>query len=183
MSAGCYLCELKLGTIPLEEAGDAVGGCRLCGVFACRGHAIRDPKYPRFVCGVCLPNLLAAAAAKVAGTGGGSPKTVGPRPPDGKQPPGMAAYDEFAGDIQSVEDVISDFGADRWKAIRNDVDYLARFVTQSDAAIFRPFARVVTSQAALLMAAAIALATYLRLPEEQLIPALRESVMAARQHV
>jgi hypothetical protein len=95
----------------------------------------------------------------------------------------MATYDELSGDIQSVEDLIGDFGTDRWKPVRDDVDYLARFVTQSDAAIFRPFAREVAPQAALLMAAAIAIATYLRLPEEQLIPALRESVMAARQHV
>jgi hypothetical protein len=36
--------------------------------MACRGHAGRDPNYPRWICVVCDITLLAASAARGAGT-------------------------------------------------------------------------------------------------------------------
>ena len=67
MAASCYLCAIGNKTIPHTEAGDALGVCKLCGVLACQGHAVRDASYPRWICVLCDITLLATAAVLQSG--------------------------------------------------------------------------------------------------------------------
>lgn len=67
MTASCYLCAIGNKTIPDTEAGDAVGACKVCGVLACQGHAVRDATYPRWICVLCDLTLLTVAAILQSG--------------------------------------------------------------------------------------------------------------------
>ena len=48
MGASCYLCERRYDTINGQIGGDAVGACKLCGVFACLAHGMRNANDPAF---------------------------------------------------------------------------------------------------------------------------------------
>lgn len=68
MTTKCYHCETHAESLPNQVNGDPLGVCLRCHVMACRGHAVRDPHYPRWICVVCVPNLLSASAARVEGS-------------------------------------------------------------------------------------------------------------------
>jgi hypothetical protein len=70
MTASCYLCAIGNKTIPNTDAGDALGVCQLCNVLACRGHAVRDANYPRWICVLCDLTLLTVAAVLQSGDEG-----------------------------------------------------------------------------------------------------------------
>jgi hypothetical protein len=179
MSAGCYLCELSFGFIPDKTPGDAVGACKLCGVLACLAHGYRNKSKPAYICGVCLPNLLAVAAVKRLPTGDQLPHNG---PPGGAPlfdpnvPPDFGAW---ASNINNVEDVIADFSSDRWHSIRQDVDYLVGFLARPRSTPLQSFTRAGSDQARALMATAIAVATLIRLPAHEMIPMLREATLVA----
>lgn len=68
MAAQCYHCQTGTQPIPGQKTGDPLGVCLKCHVTACRGHAARDPNYPRWVCVVCDTSLLAASAVGAGGS-------------------------------------------------------------------------------------------------------------------
>ena len=175
MSASCYLCELNFGVLTKYSQGDAVGACKLCGVLACLAHGIRDKNRPAYVCGVCIPNLLAVAARNRLGTGEGPPE-IAPIP-DEPAPEAPSGFVQWASTIESVSDVISDFDDDHWASIRKDMTYLSRLLASREAPpALRAFARPDADQARELMAAAAALATQLNLPPDEMIAALEQAV-------
>jgi len=176
MSASCYLCA-KGGhsTLPNTSVGDAVGACKLCGVLACLGHGQRDPGQPAYLCGICLANLLAAASARQIPIAPTKP-TPTPPPPGGeeREPSTAAAYLEWAMGINDPRDVIDDWGAQRWMEVRKDADYLERALSGPDLPReLRMFAGAEFGKARALMGAALAVATKLSLPMEEMIPQLR----------
>jgi hypothetical protein len=179
MSAGCYLCELNLGFFPERMPGDAVGACKRCGVLACLAHGYREKGRPAYTCGVCLPNLLAVAAVKRLPTGDQPPRSgpSGDSPEfDPNAPPDFGVW---AANINKAEDLIADFGSDRWSSIRDDVNFLVGFLAQPRATPLQPFTRVGSDQARALMATAIAVATHMRLPAHEMIPILRDATLVA----
>lgn len=68
MPAKCYHCQTGTQPIPGQNKGDPLGVCLKCHVMACRGHAVRDPNYPRWICVVCDTTLLAASAVRAGGS-------------------------------------------------------------------------------------------------------------------
>ena len=176
MTASCYLCE-KGGheTLPDTSVGDAVGACKLCGVLACLGHGLRDGGQPAFICGICLANLLAAASTKKIST---APPKTPTRPSDGDQKPEPATttgYAQWAAVINDPRDIIDDYDEQRWASVRNDADYLAGALSSSDLPReLRVFAGAELAQARVLMGAAVAIATKLSLPPEEMIPQLQQ---------
>jgi len=64
MRRGCYVCDQDVLSIPAFSAtGCPQGTCSHCHVWACDGHAQRDPNRLAFVCVLCDPQLLTASAA------------------------------------------------------------------------------------------------------------------------
>lgn len=180
MGAACYLCELKYGSIPGQSPGDAVGACKLCGVLACLAHGMRDKSRPAYVCGCCVVGLLTVAAGKKSG-GAGAPPV---RPPDDNGPSTdlPSGFSLWARDIDDVEDVIDDLADERWTWMRNDAAYLSGLLAGPDTpADLRAYARPGAAKARSLMAAAVALATQLNLPEHELLPALQRVVLEVRR--
>ena len=176
MTASCYLCvKGGYGTLPDTSPGDAVGACKLCGVLACLGHGQRDGGQPAYICGICLANLLAAASTKQIPT---APPKIPPRPPDGEKKPEPATtmgYAQWAALIDDPRDVIDDYDEQRWAAVRKDVDYLAGALSSSDLPQeLRVFAGAELGRARVLMGAAVAIATKLSLPLEEMIPQLQQ---------
>jgi hypothetical protein len=183
MTASCYLCAKGgHGTLPGTSIGDAVGTCKLCGVLACLGHGQRDDGWPAYICGICLANLLAVASTKQIPTA--APK-ISPRPPDGKapqspegekkpEPATTMAYAQWAAGINDPRDVIGDYDEQRWASVRADADYVARALSRSDLPReLRAFAGAELGQARVLMGAAVAIATQLSLPLQEMIPQLQ----------
>lgn len=174
MGAGCYLCEKKYDPIPGNRIGDAVGACKLCGVLACLAHGMRSASRPAYICGCCVPNLLAVAAVKHLGTGDSplQPSPSGDKP----SPDTPSGFSQWAIDISKVDDVISDLAHDRWKWLRDDTEYLSRLLGQpgSKVSAVLAFARPDADQARDLMAAAAAFATHLRLPPDEMILVLQQ---------
>ena len=169
MGAVCYLCELNYGVIPGQTAGDAAGACKLCGVLACRGHGVRNASKPAYICGCCLPNLLASAALRQAGGAAPLPPRDTPAPQDG-----ASGYGAWAVGLHEVADVLGDPEATRWAWMREDVNYLARpFDANGVPEGMRAFAKPQAGEARRLLATAITLAVALRLPEDELLPILR----------
>jgi hypothetical protein len=181
MGAGCYLCELNYGTIPGKSAGDAVGACKLCGVLACLAHAIRNASRPAYTCGVCVPNLLAAAAVRNLGAGGTPPRPVSGG--DDPSPDAPSSYARWALDVDDIEDVIGSLADDRWAWMRDDVEYLQKLLVDPYApASLRAFAHPGADRARTLMAAAAAFATHLRLPPHELLPELQQVAVDVKRH-
>lgn len=192
MGASCYLCSFSnYGVLPGQSPGDAVGACKTCGILVCLGHGIHNPSDPSFKCGICIPNLLAAAASRKQGPGGTPPSS--PETEDQPLPDRPLGYSRWAAEINEVEDVIPDLASDRWSSIRNDIEYLSRSL-ESDGALTEYLSRSLESdgaptsnefagpdarQARALMAAAIAIAAHLNLPEHDLTPVLRRFTAAA----
>lgn len=182
MAASCYLCE-KGGhaTLPETSVGDAVGACKLCGVLACLGHGQRDDGEPAYQCGICIANLLAAASTTQISTA--RPKTPPrssddktPEPPDGEKPKPATTtgYAQRAAGINDPRDIIGDYYGPRWASVREDADYLARALGGSDLPLeLQWFAAAELGRARVLMGAALAIATKLSLPFEEMIPQLR----------
>lgn len=181
MGSGCYLCEQHYGTITGQVNGDAVGACKLCGVFSCLAHGIRNPNRPAYVCGCCVPNLLSVAAVSHLGHADTSPP---PSPGDHDALPDTpSALSQWALSISAVDDVIGDFADDHWGWMHTDMAYLAKFLVGSEApAELRTFARPDTSQARHLMAAAVAFATKLNLPLHEMNPVLQRVAQAVTRH-
>jgi len=178
MSAACYLCELNYDTITGQSRGDAVGTCKLCGVLACLAHGMRNPNRPAYVCGCCVPNLLAAAAVRILGQGDSSV----PRSPISPSAPGdhdalpdpPSGFSEWALTIGAVDDVIGDLADDHWAWLHEDIAYLSKFLAAGDApTALRAFAHPDAEPARVLMAAAVAIATKLNLPAHEMSPALQ----------
>jgi hypothetical protein len=177
MTASCYLCQ-KGGytTLPGTSVGDAVGACKLCGVLACLGHGQRDPGQPAYLCGICLANLLAAASARQVPT---APPTPPPPPPPGgggekRELAVGILYAQWAAGINDPRDIIDDYDAQRWESIRKDADYLARALSGPDLPReLRAYSGAELGPARVLMGAALAIATKLSLPMEEMIPQLR----------
>jgi hypothetical protein len=180
MSAGCYLCELKYGTIPEQHAGDAVGACKLCGILACRGHAYRNGGKPAYICGICIPNLLTVAAIRKMPKDGEPPFDIPSTDSRDGGPNAPPDFGAWPGDVNYVEDVIDDFDTDRWKSIRSDAAYLVSLLTRPGPTIFQPFSKSGAAQARVLLATAIGLATHFHLPTHEMIPLLREATQAAQ---
>jgi len=176
MGAGCYLCELNYGTMPGKSAGDAAGACKLCGVLACLGHAIRDANRPAYLCGCCVPNLLAAAALNQL-RAGDLPPDIAPPPADDEPSPDMpSGYAQWAVDISEVNDAINDLADDRWTWLRADMSYLSKLLEDADAKgpeEVRMFAHPEARRARSLMGAAAAFAVQLNLPPYELTPVLQ----------
>lgn len=183
MTASCYLCE-KGGhsTLPDTSVGEAVGACKLCGVLACLGHGLRDGGAPAYICGICLANLLAAASTQEMPT---APPKTPPRTPDRETPPppdrekkrepaNTMGYAQWAAGINDPRDVIDDYDEQRWVSVRADADYIARALSGSDLPQeLRVFAAAESQRARVLMGAAVAIATKLSLPLEEMIPQLQ----------
>lgn len=181
MGAGCYLCELNYGTITGRSNGDAVGACKLCGVLACLAHGMRNANRPAYVCGCCVPNLLAVAAVQHLGAEGSSPE----RPPGDSEPSPdtPSEFTQWALEIRSVDDVIADPTDDRWAWIREDMEYLEKLLVDPEApALLRAFARPDAYQARALMAAAAAIATKVALPPHEMIPVLQQVAQAVKRY-
>ncbi len=168
MGASCYLCELSMAVFPSTQAGDAVGACKLCGVLACSGHAKRNPNGPAYECGICMPNVLATAAAKSL------PPAAPPVTPGGGQPGGATpggGYAQRAATVEDVSDVIVDIDSGQWQGLREDAAYLGRYLSGTDMpAALRGHAP--TERSRRLLAAAAALATQLRVPASEMTPLL-----------
>jgi hypothetical protein len=181
MGADCYLCELSYDAIPEHSKGDAVGACKLCGVLACLAHGQRDANRPAFVCGCCLPNLLAAAAVKQLGGGDSPPQTS---PDDHEPPPDTPSdFSQWALNISNVDDVIGDFADDRWAWLHEDIKFLSTLlVDQTMPAALRGFAQPDAGRARALMAAAAAIAIKLSLPSHEMIPVLQHVAQAVKRY-
>jgi len=161
---------MKYGTIPGHDAGDAVGACKQCSVFACLAHGYRNGGKPAYICGCCLPNLLTTAAIKQVGIGGG-PSKPSPARPSTSGPP---SYADPAIDINELADAIADLHEHRWAWLRKDVEYLARALAEPRAPEFlRGFANPSATRSRELMAAAVAIAHQLKLPAHELLPSLQ----------
>ena len=170
MGAGCYLCEMRYGTIPGHEAGDAVGACKQCSVFACLAHGYRNGSKPAYICGCCLPNLLTTAAIKQVGIGGGPSKPSPGGPSTGDTP----SYTDPAIDITELADAIGNLQDDRWSWLNKDVEFLTRALAEPAAPeLLRGFTNPNAARARELMAAAVAIAHQLRLPAHELLPPLQ----------
>lgn len=182
MGAGCYLCALNYGGIPGQSTGDAVGACKLCGVLACLAHGLRNANRPAWICGCCAPNLLATAAIKHLGAGGSPPQPA--TGDDGTSPNAPSGYSQWALDINEIDDVIGSLADERWAWMQQDVAYLSRLLAEPETPeALRAFARHGADRARTLMAAAAALATQLRLPPEEMIPALQHVAQNVKRHV
>ncbi|HXE78525.1 MAG TPA: hypothetical protein VN614_09800 [Rhodanobacter sp.] len=156
MAADCYLCQKRYSEIPGQAAGDAVGSCKLCGVLACLAHGRRDPNRPAYICGCCVPNLLAAAATR--------------RVDPDHAPPDM---DPWARDVETVKDVLPDFDGDDWSAVRSDVEFLSSQLGRSAPKALQSLVGAMDSREQQLLAAAIAIAVRLQLHADELIPTLQ----------
>lgn len=181
MGASCYLCELNMAVFPSTQAGDAVGACKLCGVLACSGHAKRNRNGPLYECGICKPNVLAAAAANqlppAAPPAAPSPPSPGGGRPGGVTPGG--GYAQRAATVEDVGDVIDDIDDDRWYQVREDIAHLTRYMANSDMPqALRSFAPNERSRR--LLAAAAALATRLEMPVSEMTPLLAVATEAVR---
>ncbi len=177
MGAGCYLCESGYGYIPDTAPGDAVGACKLCGVLACLAHGVRNKSRPAYVCGCCVPNLLAAAAALTLPMNppGGVPPPTGQT--DHGEPPGdqPSSFVRWTREVNQADDVIGDLAEPRWEQLRDRMAYFSRWLAGAEApAILRGYSHPGAEQARILMAAAIAFASELELPGHELLPALQE---------
>lgn len=183
MGAGCYLCELNMAVFPSTQAGDAVGACKLCGVLACSGHAQRNRNLPAYHCGICKPNVLAAAAVRQAPAAPPAIPPPPPPPPTGGTrvagTPTDAGYAQWAATIDDVTDVIDDFDSERWQALHADVDYLEGYLDSTDMPReLRVFGH--SRKARRLMATAAALATQLNMPVSEMTPVLALVAEAVR---
>lgn len=165
MAAGCYLCQKQYSEIPGQAAGDAVGSCKLCGVLACLAHGRRDPNRPAYICGCCVPNLLAAAATR--------------RVDPDRVPPDM---DPWARDVDMVKDVVPDFDGEDWSAVRTDIEFLSNQLSRAAPKALRPLVGAMNLREQQLMAAAIAIAVRLRLHADELIPTLQLLTAEVLQH-
>lgn len=178
MGASCYLCERRYDIINGQSPGDAVGACKLCGVLACLGHGMRNANDPAFVCGCCVPNLLTVAAAWHL-RGGDTPPQTSPddRQPSPKNPSGFA---QLAPRISKLDDLITDIADDQWAWIHSDIEYLQKLLVDREApAALRMFAAPDAVVARALMAAAIAIATRLKMPSHEMLPMLQQAMQAA----
>lgn len=182
MSAGCYLCEIKLGFVPGHSPGDAVGSCKLCGVFACLAHAYRNGGKPGYLCGCCVVNLLTVAATKKPPGGGAPPQPRGPKDPPQSDPSAPSGFAAWAEEVEEVADVIPDFAGKRWSSIRERTDYLTGYLGRPDGSAVRNLLAD-GEKARILMAAAIAIATEMRLPMEEMIPTLQQAMAAVLRYV
>lgn len=178
MGASCYLCERSYNTINGQRTGDAVGACKLCGVLACLAHGSRNANDPAFVCGCCMPNLLTVAAAWHLGEGDTPPA---PSPNDRQTSPrSPSGFAQMAPRISKLDDVIPDIAGDQWAWIHNDIEYLLKLLADREApAALRAFAEPDAIVARTLMAAAIAIATKLNLPSDEMHPMLQQAMQAA----
>lgn len=175
MSADCYLCAMGYGVIPQTRAGDAVGACKLCGVLACLGHALRNSNGPAYECGVCVVNLLATAATRKGGPGGAAPRA----PDDDDIAPGGGGGYARAARIDDLDDILPGYPSGPWSALQDGIEYLTRALARTDGpADAVDLARLGDDRARTLMAAAIAIATELRLPPHELVAPLRPLVLA-----
>ena len=181
MSAGCYLCEMNYAALTGRNIGDAVGACNLCGVLACLAHGMRDANRPAYVCGCCVPNLLAAAAVRLLDPVEMDPQTS---PGDLQQLPDTPSrFSQWALDIDKVDDVIGDLADDRWAWIQQDMEYLLKLLVSPEApAALRAFARPGADQARDLITAAAAIATKLNLPSHEMSPVLRQVAQGVRRY-
>jgi hypothetical protein len=180
VGASCYLCELNMAVFPSEQAGDAVGACKLCGVLACSGHAKRNRNGPLYECGICKPNVLAAAAANQLPPAAPRAAPVPPSPggPSGGVTPG-GGYAQRAATVEDVGDVIDDIDDDRWQALRDDIAYLGRFMAGADMPkALRSYA--LNERSRRLLAAAAALATRLEMPASEMTPLLAAATEAVQ---
>lgn len=156
MAADCYLCQKRYAEMPGQAAGDAVGSCKLCGVFACLAHGRRDPNRPAYICGCCMPNLLAVAATR--------------RVDPGHAPPDM---DPWARDVETITDVLPDFDGEEWSVLRPDIEFLSNQLSRAAPKSLQPLVRAMDSREQRLLAAAIAIAVRLQLHADELIPTLQ----------
>jgi hypothetical protein len=178
MGANCYLCERSYDTINGQSPGDAVGACKLCGVFACLAHGMRNANDPAYVCGCCLPNLLTVAALWHLRSGGVSPQgSPGDRQPSPESPSGFA---QWAPRISKLDDVITDIADEQWAEIHQYIEYLLKLLVDRDGpTALRAFAGPDAVVARNLMAAAIAIATKWNLPSHEMHPMLQQAMQAA----
>lgn len=178
MGASCYLCERRYDTINGQSQGDAVGACKLCGVFACLAHGMRNANDPAYVCGCCVPNLLTVAALWHLRGGDPPPQgSPGDRQPSPESPSGFA---QWAPRISKLDDVITDIADDQWAWIHEDIEYLLKLIVDREApAALRAFAGPEASVARNLMAAAIAIATKLDMPSHEMLATLQQAMLAA----
>ena len=163
MSSSCYLCYAAVGAIPGRQPGDALGTCQNCSVLACSAHAQRDPNYPRWICVLCDTSLLTAA-------GIASSDMAAPQVQSGLLiPPRL--YEESTR-YRSLEDFLRDRPEYDWVriAVAGVVEQApARFTTDLTESFW--FTRSREGQR--FIAAAIAIAQRLEIPEDELIEALR----------
>jgi hypothetical protein len=83
-------------------------------------------------------------------------------------------YAQWALRINDPRDVIDDYDGDRWASVREDADYLARALSTPEVPRqLRVFAGAGLERARVLMGAALAVATKLSLPMEEMIPQLQ----------
>ena len=178
MGASCYLCERRYDTINGQSRGDAVGACKLCGVLACLAHGMRNANDPAFVCGCCVPTLLTVAALWHLRGGDTPPRHS---PDDGQaSPKSPSGFTQLAPGISKLDDVITDIADDQWAWIHNDIEYLLKLLADREApAALRAFAEPDAIVARTLMAAAIAIATKLNLPSNEMHPMLQQAMQVA----
>lgn len=166
MAAGCYLCERRYAEIPGQAAGDAVGACKLCSVLACLAHGRRDPNRPAYICGCCIPNLLAAAAMC--------------RFDADRSPPDMG---QWARDVDTIKDVVPDFDGEHWSDVRSDITFLSNLFDNGEAPeALQSAGGTMNLRERQLMAGAIAIAVRFGLPADELAPTLQLLTMELRRH-
>jgi len=164
MSASCYLCATgHSATIPNTAAGDAVGVCQVCGVLACQGHGIRDANYPRWICVICDPSLLAVAALLQSDSKSAQQALTGV--PEALIP--------AARTIRSAREYFDARSNDSWWWVVDDARSIAEALPMDDRTL-GPLLSSLSPDGRLLLSCALAIADRLKLEDEELIPLLRQ---------
>lgn len=156
----CYHCRNGTHTIPGQFAGAPEGICLKCHVAACRGHAGRDPNYPRWVCVICDSTLLTASAIQASGSTTILTQLV------------SSAILRDKGLYQNLEAFIEARPDMRWILVdaEKTLYLIERHIgNRASVAIWEPL----TQEGRLMIAAAIALVRRLKIEPQELVEVLR----------
>ncbi|WP_263410779.1 hypothetical protein [Terriglobus tenax] len=111
MAATCYLCVYgNTGSYSISNgggpAGDPLGGCGICSIFACDRHALRNSLQRRYECGICIPASISPRSGPPGGSGGGGGSS--PTRPGGPTSGGGQTYtaETFKAEYTTASDLL-----------------------------------------------------------------------------